>query len=204
MLPTSCYRQAHLLSPVAAILGVVIFGSLAQAASLLAEFKWSQPFAVTLPGDYSVSARGFGFQQAGWLETVTSFPHTSHAPPGVVAAFHVPMWSEIADFQMWNDDRTVPGSVPCATCRLHRLIGSDSEEFAALAAEQGWQVSMYVPLLGSAFEGYQFTDIERIVTADAQTIRFYGVVLPEPASWLLVAHISMLGLLGRLRRRSLC
>ena len=184
------------------LIALLLLASAARAETmLLAEFKWSQPDPVTLPTEYIVQAPSPTYPawpSYEWRETVTSFPHTSTAPPEVL-----PILQQGFTYGpyviLWNSpQQSAYGVGGCATCKFDRLI--NNPEWAERVAADGWDVDLHVPQLGNALWGYDITEVERFVTADAQTIRLYGAALPvpEPAAWLIVlcgfVHPSTLAL----------
>ena len=167
---------------------------------LLAEFTWSQPDPVTLPDFYTIFTRRFGDElTGGWSETITQYGST-WAPPVKVAAINVVMTlttDRSIGITPYNGGQSPDLGYGCATCYVHRLIGDEREEWLQLATEKGWAASLYVPVKLTHFSplwGYEFTDIERVVTPQAQTIRLYGISIPEPTAGLLlllgVVHVS--------------
>jgi hypothetical protein len=180
---------------------------------LLLELSWRQPEAVTLPGDYGIHVGGGGYG-GWWTEQVNAFNHTSWADDATV---------ELLGFAMTAAPRIVNDSFFPAINMRHggdhsegtghqqspidpvggyfpRLItyrdepGHSGEEWRQRTAAAGWEVDLRVPVLSEfGMYGYTITDIQRIVTPERQTIRFYGVV-PEPTTAImaifLILHVS--------------
>ena len=69
-----------------ALIAFLLLASTARAETmLLAEFKWSNYDPVTLPTEYILQSWGPKYGQFEWREEVTAWPHTSQAPPDLVA-----------------------------------------------------------------------------------------------------------------------
>ena len=188
---------------------------------LLLEIGWeNQP--QTLPATYAFAAAN-PFDGEGWFEEVTAYPHRSSASAELVSEFNRiiangnwhptnPQYPFI-EMGILTDHPSDGGVVLqgperpalCTSCYWSRLVANLDDdhgtgaEWKAFAESVGWNVNLVVPLLGQGLSGYHITGVDRIVTADAQTIRIYGVV-PEPASFVL----ALLGLchVNRLRLRS--
>jgi hypothetical protein len=156
----------------------------------LAEFKWSQPYEVTLPAEDKAVLRmyhGGPIVRVGWIETVTAFPHHSVASQEIVDAFNHEIYTaENGELPFWNGgDGAGKTIAPCGWCQFAWSIGEGRDRFLEEKAAAGWHAEMFVPRLRSHLDGYLITSIERTVTADSQTLLFSGIPIPEPASWLL-------------------
>lgn len=180
------------------LLALLLLPLTASAGTIpLATFSWSQPYEVTLPAPYKATIRMYDgdVSTAAWTETVTAFPHHSFAPANVVDAFN----REILSFPegqipFWNGGdggAFASNGGLCGFCQLHFLIGVSREQWNEQVTASGWTATMFVPKLGPNLWGYYLTDIERLVTADAQKITFHGMPIPEPASWLLVLSVCV-------------
>jgi hypothetical protein len=182
---------------------------------LLLELSWRNPTPVPLPAEYLLSSGGGGYS-AIWSEMVGGFDHVSWADDQTVSNFNYALTQLPTAFDLdpvvslWIND--VPSNDPgpnaghvfaapeypdiCTTCYFSRLVAVDGE-WPSRVASAGWDVTLHVPLLGNALFDYAITDIQRVVTPERQTIRFYGVV-PEPATGisalLLILHFSTLRL----------
>lgn len=174
----------------------------AQAEMLLAEFKWSQAFEVTLPAPYSVhltrnASSGNPFT-AGYFVEVNQFPHVTMLDAATFEDFDRVLAHSNSDFtatiKFWNGgsqgehgvEPDSPGGA-CSTCVVYRLIGHERDEWLERATAAGWDARMFVPSKGGpALWGYKITEVERTITADFQSVRLLGIAVPEPASWLLV------------------
>jgi hypothetical protein len=200
------------------ILSTVLATNTAYAVdSLLLELSWHQPDPVTLPSDYGIIVGGGGYG-GWWTEKVDAFNHTSWADDSTV---------ELLGFALTAAPRLVNDTfLPQINMRhggdhsagtghqqspndpvggyFPRLVtyrdepGHSGEEWRQRTEAAGWEVNLVVPVLSEyGMYGYTITDIQRIVTPDRQTIRFYGVV-PEPATGitvvLLFLHVSTLRL----------
>jgi hypothetical protein len=55
----------------------------------------------------------------------------------------------------------------------------------------------YVPENGPGLYGYTLTRIDRTITAEAQTIYFYGEAIPEPATCMLMLFAASAHLCAR-------
>lgn len=175
----------------------LLFASPAAAEMLLASFTWSNPEPVTLPASYGFYVEAYSHDHDFWSETVNSFPFHSFAPPELVRALDYPIanpgnYNDMLWIRMTNGDQGPERKTDCASCWSDRLLGIDPG-WADFVTAKGWDVDVYVPLGDWGFLGYYLTNIERLVTAQSQTIRLYGTV-PEPASWLLLVvgllHVS--------------
>lgn len=165
----------------------------AHAGSIpLAEFRWSQPYQVTLPAQYMAVMRMYDGRQTfeNWQETVTAFPHTSHADQQTVDDFNrVLNLAENGEFIFFNggiDGPHASNGALCGFCQFYFLIGEGKDQWASQIAASGWQAQMFVPRLGPHLVGYWITDIERTITSTSQTITLHGLAIPEPGCWLLV------------------
>jgi hypothetical protein len=187
---------------------VLFIATPAAAEMLLLEIGWeNQPQQLPAAYTFSVSNPGGG---DSWKEMVTSYPHHSFAPQATVDILNVQLgwrdWDvigrhfpfiELAILQGMNEGSPVLQGphrpALCQTCYFDTLVanvernGRTGAEWRAFNESVGWNVDLRVPLLGPGLQGYEVTRIERSVTPEAQTIRLYGFVVPEPASWLLVA-----------------
>jgi hypothetical protein len=192
---------------------LLLLAPAAHAEMLLLELGWENPEPVTLPAEYIFDiSSGGGGNFALWRENVSSFPHTSLADPELVDRFNLHLgwfpWDHeffpIVSLSVENQAPELPRI--CTSCYWRRLVANLDDaamtgaEWAAFAESVGWNVNLQVPLLGQGLRGYEVTRIERSVTAEAQTIRLYGNVVPEPACCLLVIHLVGQAFLKRNRR----
>jgi hypothetical protein len=188
-------------------LTVALATAAAHGQMLLLELGWeNQP--QSLPAVYAFSAANIGEgNSTSWREEVTAYPFTSMAPletverfNELIAAYNWPVLEpQYPLLDLVIREQLVGGAVLqgperpalCTSCYWSRLVANEDDDFmtgdewAAFAESVGWNVDLRVPLLGQGLRGYEITAIERIVTADAQTIRLYGNLVPEPAGWLL-------------------
>ena len=58
----------------------------------------------------------------------------------------------------------------------------------------GYHPAAYVPRLGNGLQGYWLSSVKQVVTPAGQTVYFYGGLIPEPSTWLLMLlgglHVS--------------
>jgi hypothetical protein len=205
-------RAAFLELEMRTLLFLLLLPLPAHAEMLLLEIGWENPEPVTLPAEYLFDISSGGGNFALWIENVSSFPHTSLATPEMVDRFNLHLgwfpWDHeffpIVSLSAGNQAPELPRI--CTSCYWRRLVANLDDaamtgaEWAAFAESVGWNVDLRVPLLGQGLRGYELSRIERSVTAEAQTIRLYGNVVPEPACWLLVIHLVCQAFLKRNRR----
>jgi hypothetical protein len=182
-------------------------------------FDWeNQPQALPAVYAFTVANPGGGESAAAWFEQVTAYPHHSFASSELVERFNFatgwfpwhPVFDglfpivelDILDNFIDQGGHVVQGPerpALCTSCYWDRLVANNDSssrtgpEWKAFAESVGWHVDLRVPLLGQGLRGYGITAVERLVTADSQTITLHGIPIPEPASWLLVliVHVSL-------------
>jgi hypothetical protein len=178
------YKQMKRLICTAALALVV---SPAQAEMLLAEYGWDQPLPVTKPARYEFIVR----------ESVTSSATVSLVAD--VAAFGTTAVNAatVAEF---ND---ILAGVN-GTQRLVYVSNAgqtpprNNTAFDAIwntISTRTFHRQAHIPRLGTGLFGYRITDMEHVITAQGQTVYFYGTVIPEPASCLLLltGNVALIG-----------
>lgn len=198
-----------------AIFCLLAFPLPANAGMLLLELGWENPKPVTLPATYTFTIGNpiGGSQRPGdgsgaWVEEVTAFPHNSAASAELVARFNYlialydwspgggPNYDHHPLVGLSNGGQYPEAPELCTSCYWLRLVANEDDtwrtgpEWRAFAESVGWDVTLHVPLLGQGLRGYDLTDIERSVTAAKQTIRLYGVIVPEPNATALAAALG--------------
>lgn len=160
---------------------------------LLAEFEFSQPEPITPPADYSFTLNNNSLvdKVLFWPVTVDAFPLTELASPEMVATFNALVTNSpnnIRRVSLVNDGQAINefGSMPF-----------DNIWFPDADPDDNWRAEAFVPhvpdpardpldRLYTGLWGYWIDEVERVITADSQLVRFRGHVIPEPATWLFV------------------
>lgn len=189
-------------------IGLVLAANSARAEMLLVEFGWTQPDPVTLPANYVVLVSG----GSGWHDAgpISQYPTTMQATPAIVN-----LWNErcargsscSVDFSNGGQQ---PFDPPGGSSNIDYILGGNNRlwadgwiDGAPVAGNGQWIAATHVPQKGNgnqALWGYEVTRIERIVTADSQFVRIYGINVPEPATWLLILFACAIHLSGRYLR----
>ncbi len=181
-----------------AIAVLLLFTSNASAA-LLAEFSWQIPIPVVAPAKYEISRFAVpGGPFAVWTTETSDLNGTFAAPQSIVDVFNI-CWAT------GNGGWTVIRSDVFDD--VHKWQSPLTNKFGGLGLDAviwngfngyGWSGQAYVPQKGIALLGYKLTGLERSVTPTSQTIRIFGEVVPEPATWVLVC-VGVVALLSRRR-----
>ena len=168
----------------------------ATASSLLIELTYSNaPNPAIVPGTYSWQAarpsdqipdteRGFN-----WSELVLDNTfRVDEAPPALLALINRELTTGYqVETKMFNATVTDPNCTGYG-CALEVLLGSNGTSWSPTPVQLGgWLSFAHVHKKGVALEGYTIDRAERTITPLAQTIRLYGVAVPEPATPVLIA-----------------
>ena len=165
----------------------------AQGEMLLAEFGWNQPLPVTTPARYEFIARQSltVSPSASLVADVTAFG-TTPVDAATVAEFN--------DMLAGSDgsQRVVYLSNAGQTPPRNNI--SFNAIWNTLEPPPGFHYDAHVPRLGSALFGYRITRMEHAITAQGQTVYFYGTVIPEPATCVLMLVGGVILIASRVRR----
>jgi hypothetical protein len=168
----------HPMKRVLLVVALALVVSPAQAETLLAEFGWNSPLPVTTPARHEFIVRQSltTSPSASLVTDLTAFG-TTPVDAATVAQFNN-MLAGSDDTQrvvyVSNGGQTPP-----------RNDIAFNAIWSSLEPPPGFHYEAHVPRLGSALFGYQITRMEHSITAQGQTVFFYGAVIPEPASCLL-------------------
>jgi hypothetical protein len=177
----------------AVIIALLFFATSAHAEPmLLAEISWEQPFNVTLPAPYTVTASISAINAtADSRVVVEQFPHTQ-AIQELDRLNAILTQDDYEVFiRMWNggdsDQYAVDPNRACGVCVLSNLL---AEPLTPPYIQAGWDMDRYAPSRGVNFSGYRLTSAEQYIDAGEQLLRLYGEAVPEPATLLLVAILG--------------
>jgi hypothetical protein len=175
----------------------------ANAGMLLAQVNWRQPDQITMPAVFSYNVykdTPNPSPSVGIGTLVTSFDEfpktTVDEDPSSIA-----LWNSIvADGErvirrarISNDGQII--NPPFGHSPFDAIWFPDPDP------NDSFNVKAYVPNLGgdtleSGLVGYWLSSVRHVVTPEGQTVYFYGTVIPEPSSALLlllagVMHVSV-------------
>ena len=174
-----------------ALIAAVCVAAPANAAPvLLAEIAYNQPDPIQLPAAYVFRVLQ-GQSAAGFSRVLAAWPYVEVADDDVV-----PDHPSVADF---NRVLCIVNDIPIVEFRndLQSVpfmrMSFDAIWYPDLDPNDGFTAVAHVPRIhppgrlepNNGLVGYWLRRVEWEITAAGQTTRFYGIVIPEPATWII-------------------